>query len=89
MVRLENPRPLTPEELEAYGRDGFAIVENLLTPAEVTALQDRVREYTHGDRSTVKLRIQPEPRVTRGAHLWRCQREKAGYRKITTESSPS
>ncbi|MBK36973.1 MAG: phytanoyl-CoA dioxygenase [Gemmatimonadetes bacterium] len=66
MVRLENPRPLTPEELEAYGRDGFAIVENLLTPAEVTALQDRVREYTHGDRSTEKLWIQTEPRVTRG-----------------------
>jgi phytanoyl-CoA hydroxylase len=66
MVRLEQPRPLTDLELESYERDGFVVVENLLSPDEVNGLQDRLREYTHGDRSTESLRMQVEPRVTRG-----------------------
>ncbi|MGE4603223.1 MAG: phytanoyl-CoA dioxygenase family protein, partial [Planctomycetota bacterium] len=66
MVRLETPRLVNDEELEAYDRDGFVIIENLLPPDEVTGLQDRVREYTHGDRSTERLAIQVEPRVQRG-----------------------
>ena len=66
MVRLDTPRALTGSELESYDRDGFVIVEKLLLPDEVTALQDRLWEYTHGDRSTKSLRIQVEPRVTRG-----------------------
>ncbi len=80
MVRLEEPRPLTDDELEAYDRDGFAIVENLLTPEEVTALQDRLRQYTHGDRATEKLRIQVEPRVKRGE--MRVDHPGDGIRKI-------
>jgi ectoine hydroxylase-related dioxygenase (phytanoyl-CoA dioxygenase family) len=66
MVRLDTPRALTGSELESYDRDGFVIVEKLLSSDEVTALQDRLREYTHGDRSTKSLQIQVEPRVTRG-----------------------
>lgn len=42
------------------------IVENLLSPDEVKGLQDRVRDYTHGDRPADKLRIQVEPRIQRG-----------------------
>jgi phytanoyl-CoA hydroxylase len=66
MVRLETPRLLNEEELEAYDRHGFVIIENLLAPEEVKGLQDRVREHTHGDRSTERLAIQVEPRVHRG-----------------------
>ena len=80
MVRLDEPRQLTDDELSAYDRDGFAIVENLLSPDEAAALQDRVREYTHGGRATKKLRIQVEPRVTRGE--LRVKHPGDGIRKI-------
>jgi ectoine hydroxylase-related dioxygenase (phytanoyl-CoA dioxygenase family) len=66
MVRLSEPRPLNDDELSAYARDGFVIVENLLPADEVSALQQRLHDYTHGDHPTEKLRIQVEPRVQRG-----------------------
>ncbi|HZO89986.1 MAG TPA: phytanoyl-CoA dioxygenase family protein [Chthonomonadaceae bacterium] len=60
------PMRLTPEQLEAYHRDGYLVMEDLVTAEEVAALRERVREYTHGGRPTDKLTIQIEPRVQRG-----------------------
>jgi|ETNmetMinimDraft_26_1059896.scaffolds.fasta_scaffold27724_1 ectoine hydroxylase-related dioxygenase (phytanoyl-CoA dioxygenase family) len=57
---------LSEEQLAAYERDGYLAVEGLLSEQEVTALQERLREYTHGGRSTEKLTVQVEPRVERG-----------------------
>lgn len=57
---------LTQEQLEAYHRDGYVLVEDLVTPEELDALRNRLRAYTHGGLPTDKLRIQIEPRVTRG-----------------------
>jgi len=57
---------LSDEQLAAYERGGFLTIEGLLSEEEVAALQARLREYTHGDRSTDELRIQVEPRVERG-----------------------
>jgi phytanoyl-CoA hydroxylase len=57
---------LTEEQSVAYERDGFLLVEDLISPKEVAALRDRVREYTHGGRSQEGLQVQVEPRVQRG-----------------------
>lgn len=57
---------LTPEQLESYRRDGCLVVEDLVAAAEVAALQERAREYTHGGRPAEGLAIQVEPRVQRG-----------------------
>ena len=66
MIRLKEPRLLNDEELAAYRRDGFVVVENLLSAEEVASLQTRLREYSHGGRSREKLRVWIEPRVERG-----------------------
>ncbi len=60
------PTRLTPEQLDAYQRDGYVVVEDLLTKAEVDALRERVRDYTHGGREPTGLAIQVEPRIQRG-----------------------
>jgi len=57
---------LSPEQLESYHRDGFVTVEDLISSEFLEALRKRVREYTHGDRSTEGLFVQVEPRVERG-----------------------
>lgn len=57
---------LSSEQLAGYERDGYVLVEDLVAPEEVTALRERVREYTHGGRPTDRIRIQVEPRVQRG-----------------------
>jgi ectoine hydroxylase-related dioxygenase (phytanoyl-CoA dioxygenase family) len=57
---------LTSDALEAYHRDGYIVVENLLTPQQVEALRNRLREYTHGDRPRGSIRVQIEPRIQRG-----------------------
>ena len=57
---------LTPEQLESYHRDGFIIVEDLVSPEFLEALRNRMREYTHEGRSTDGLFVQVEPRVERG-----------------------
>lgn len=57
---------LTNEQLEAYHRNGYIVVEDLVPPEEVEALGNRLREYTHGGRSCEKIAIQIEPRVQRG-----------------------
>lgn len=60
------PLQLTAEQLETYERDGYLVVEDLVSQEEVAALGARLREYTHGDRPRGELRIQVEPRVQRG-----------------------
>ena len=57
---------LTDAQLAHYRSRGFVVIENLVSEAELAALQERLREYTHGGRSQEQLRVQIEPRVTRG-----------------------
>lgn len=57
---------LSEADRAVYARDGFLVVPDLLAPAEVAALRDRVREYTHGDRARDGIVFQTEPRVQRG-----------------------
>ena len=60
------PMQLTAEQLEAYHRDGYIVVEDLVSPNEVEMLGHRLREYTHGGRLSGSIRIQTEPRIERG-----------------------
>ncbi|CAN5413028.1 N/A [soil metagenome] len=60
------PMQLTADQLEAYNRDGYVVVEDLLPPAEVDALRERVHEYTHGGRPWGGIKVQIEPRIERG-----------------------
>ena len=60
------PMQLTPEQLEAYDRDGYSVVEDLVSPEEVEKLGQRLREYTHGERSSEPIYLHIEPRVERG-----------------------
>lgn len=57
---------LSDRQLADYRSDGFVVVEDLVSAAELRALQERLREYTHGGRSRERIRVQTEPRVTRG-----------------------
>jgi len=57
---------LTSEHLDGYERDGYIVVEDLLSAAEVEALRNRLRDYTHGGRPPGSIRMQVEPRVERG-----------------------
>jgi ectoine hydroxylase-related dioxygenase (phytanoyl-CoA dioxygenase family) len=57
---------LTVEQLDNYERDGYVVVEDLLSTAEVEGLKKRLREYTHGGRAPGSIRMQIEPRVERG-----------------------
>ena len=57
---------LSVEQQAAYQRDGYILVEDLLTPAEVDDLRNRLRVYTHGGRPSGNLRVQTEPRIQRG-----------------------
>ena len=58
---------LSDDQLEAYGRDGYVVVEDLLSGEEVEALSARLCQYTHEERPLGKIRAQIEPRVQRGA----------------------
>jgi len=60
------PMQLTADQLTAYQRDGYVVVEDLLQPDEVAALRARVRDYTHGGRAWGGIVVQVEPRVERG-----------------------
>lgn len=60
------PTQLTPAQLDAYHRDGYVVVEDLLPTAEVNALRERVREYTHEGRPWHGIKVQIEPRIERG-----------------------
>lgn len=57
---------LTPEQLAAYHQDGFVVVEDLVSSAELEGLRERLREYTHGGRDPGEIDIQVEPRIQRG-----------------------
>ncbi len=57
---------VTSQEIEAYQRDGYIVVEDLVTDDELERLRSRLRNYTHGGRNSESLRIQVEPRVQRG-----------------------
>lgn len=57
---------LTPKQLETYHQDGYLVVEDLVTPEELVALRERLREYTHGGRENPGLIFQVEPRIQRG-----------------------
>ncbi len=74
------PIRLTDEQLARFDRDGYLVVENLIDRQRVAALGDRVREYTHGGRDAGSLRVQIEPRVTRGEE--RVEHSGDGIRKI-------
>ena len=75
------PIRLTSEQLEAYHRDGYLVVEDLVTPEEVNALRERVREYTHGGRDPGSIEVQIEPRIQRGEMT--VEHPGDGIRKLT------
>ena len=54
------------EELEQYNRDGYVVVKDLVDAAELEALRNRLREYTHGGRPPGGIQVQVEPRIERG-----------------------
>lgn len=56
---------LTDQQLAAYHRDGYVVVEDLLPLDEVETLRNRVREYTHGGRPPGSIQVQIEPRIQR------------------------
>ena len=66
MSVAESPVLLSDAQLEQYQRQGYVVVNDLLSPAEVNGLGERVREYTHGGRAPGDLRVQVEPRIARG-----------------------
>jgi phytanoyl-CoA hydroxylase len=57
---------LTAEQLAAYRRDGYIVIEDVISAQEVEALRARLRDYTHGGRPWGNLRVQIEPRIQRG-----------------------
>ena len=63
---LTSPLRLTDEQLEAYHRDGYVVVEGLVPLEEVESLCTRLREYTHDGRALGSIRVQIEPRIQRG-----------------------
>ena len=60
------PMKLSAEQVDAYNRDGFIVIENLVPSDEVESLRDRLREYTHGGRQSDSISITIEPRIKRG-----------------------
>lgn len=60
------PIQLTAEQLDAYHRDGYVVVEDLLPADQVDGLRERVRDYTHGGRAWDDIKVQIEPRIQRG-----------------------
>jgi tetratricopeptide (TPR) repeat protein len=52
------PMQITQEQLAAYHRDGYLVVENLVSPDMVEALRKRLREYTHEGRPLGSISVQ-------------------------------
>ena len=65
-AQLENCVQLTEEQLQSYQRDGFVLIENLISEDLLNKLRERLRDYTHGGLQNEKLKMQVEPRVKRG-----------------------
>ncbi len=57
---------LTDGEFEQYQREGYLVVENVLSPDETQQVKERLREYTHGEREPESFKSQIEPSVERG-----------------------
>jgi ectoine hydroxylase-related dioxygenase (phytanoyl-CoA dioxygenase family) len=57
---------ITSEQQAAYRKNGYLVIEDLISPEETQSLRQRIREYTHGGRSADALTVQIEPRVQRG-----------------------
>lgn len=67
MGTSNNPILLTEDQLKNYHRDGYIVVENLVSQERVELLCDRIREYTHGGKKAgTPIRMQIEPRIQRG-----------------------
>ena len=60
------PMKLSAEQVDAYNRGGFIVIENLVPADEVESLRDRLREYTLGGRRSASISITIEPRIKRG-----------------------
>ena len=62
------PIKLTSKEIEAYHRDGYVVVDNLVTKSELEGLRTRLHEISHSSNSRRRegLNIQIEPRIQRG-----------------------
>ena len=65
-VAMTRAIELTDRQLADYRSEGFVVIENLVSDSQLRALQERLREYTHGGRSHERITVQTEPRVTRG-----------------------
>ncbi len=72
---------LDEEQLQAYQRDGYVVVEDLVSSDEVEALRRRLRQYTHEGRPPGKIQIQVEPRVESGE--LRVEHPGDGIRKVS------
>jgi len=57
---------ITAEQFEQYQRDGYLVVEDVLSDETVERVTTRLREYTHGDREPARFQSQIEPAVERG-----------------------
>lgn len=55
--------PLTDEQFEQYQRDGYVVVEGVLSADEVSTLKTRLREYVRGDREERTFDRMLEPSV--------------------------
>jgi phytanoyl-CoA hydroxylase len=65
MAIKDIPR-LNNSQIELYKKEGFIVVENLVSPEILEQLKERISEYTHGGRDHENIRIQLEPKVKRG-----------------------
>jgi len=57
---------LSDSQFEQYQSEGYVVVEDALSPAQVERVTERLREYTHGDRTPQTFKSQIEPAVERG-----------------------
>jgi len=60
-VALRQPHAPTGELVERFDRDGYAIVPDALTPAEVDALRDEARRICRGEAGPVRGLVPPAP----------------------------
>lgn len=62
--------PLTDSQFEQYQQEGYVVVEDVLSAAEVTRLKTRLREYVRGDREETAFDRMLEPAIDREAFDW-------------------
>lgn len=54
---------LSDEQMRQYQREGYVVVEDVLSGTEVTELKDRLREYVRGEREETEFDRMLEPSV--------------------------